>query len=111
MQKKRNQYKQNVIFVILSILIMLCVMFLIRVIGLLRKPTLTTIVKNGELTKYEEVVGYVIRDEEIVDTSAYSGIVNTTISDGNRVAKGGTILSYVSNTEKKLVKKISDLDA
>lgn len=111
MQKKRNQYKQNVIFVILSILIILFVMFLIRVIGLLRKPTLTTIVKNGELTKYEEVVGYVIRDEEIVDTSAYSGIVNTTISDGNRVANGGTILSYVSNTEKKLVKKISDLDA
>ncbi len=110
MQKIKNQYRQNVIFIILSILIILFVIFLAKIIGLLKRPTSTTIVKNGELIKYEDVTGYIIRDEEIINTESYSGIVNTTISDGNRVSKDGVILSYVSATEKKLVKKISELD-
>lgn len=110
MQKIKNQYRQNIIFIVLSILIILFVIFLAKIIGLLKRPTSTTIVKNGELIKYEDVTGYIIRDEEIINTESYSGIVNTTISDGNRVAKDGVILSYVSATEKKLVKKISDLD-
>lgn len=110
MQKKKKSYKQNMMFIIVSIIIVLAVFFLIKIISLMKKPTLTTIVKNGELIKYEEVVGYIIRDEEIIDTSGYSGFVNTTVSDGNRVAKDGVILSYVSNTEKDLMVKISELD-
>ncbi|MBQ9267149.1 MAG: hypothetical protein IJ217_02560 [Clostridia bacterium] len=110
MANKKNQYQQNIALVVLSIIIILVVLFVIKTISLLRKPTLTTIVKNGELIKYEEVTGYVIRKEEVVDTSTYSGIINTAISDGYRVAKNGTISAYVSNTEKNLVKKISELD-
>ncbi len=110
MAKKAIQRKQNIVLVILSIIIILAIFFLVKIIQLMQKPTTTTIVRNGELIKYEEVVGYIIRDEEIVDTSKYSGIVNTTISDGYRVAKNGTILTYVSSTEENLVKKIAELD-
>lgn len=110
MAKENIQRKQNIIFIVLSILIILAVFFLIKIIQMMQKPTATTIVRNGELIKYEEVTGYIIRDEEIVDTSSYSGMINTTISDGYRVAKNGTILTYISSTEENLVKKIAELD-
>ena len=111
MTKPYSQYKQNILFVALSILFILVTIFIIKTISLLKKPTSTMIVRNGEIIKYEEVTGYVIRREELVDTSSYSGIVNTNISDGYRVAKDGVISTYVSNSEKDLIQKISDLDS
>lgn len=108
--KKAKKISQNLIFVIISIVIILIVYFAIKISSLFKRPTETTLVKNGEVIKSEEVIGYIIREEEILDTSKYTGIARPTISDSNRVDKNGTIVSYVSKSEESLVKKISDLD-
>lgn len=108
---KRIKYKnQNLIFVVISIIIIVIIYTLIQIVLFLKKPTNLTLIKNGELIKYEEVEGYIIRDETIIDTSKYSGTPNITISDANRVAKGSTIISYISNSQESLIKKITQLD-
>lgn len=101
---------QNIKFIIISITIIIIIYTLIQLVIFLKKPTNLTLIKNGELTKYEEVIGYIIRDEEVIDTAKYTGTPNITISDANRVAKGGTIISYISNTQESLIKKIAELD-
>ena len=105
--KSKNQ---TVIYVVLSVVIVLVIYAFVQLILFLRQPTNSTLVRNGTLIEAEEVVGYVIRDEYIVDTSAYSGITNIVVNDENRVSKGGTIISYVSSDQEKLINKISELD-
>ena len=51
MQKK----KANIIFIIISLVIVLFIIAVINISKLFIKPIETTIVKNGKLTKYEEV--------------------------------------------------------
>ncbi len=106
----KKQYKQNILLVILSIFLILIIVFIVRIALLLRKPTDTMIVRNGELIKYEDVVGYVIRNEEILDTSSFNGTINVAIPDGNRVAKDGVVSTYISNNERNLIQKISEVD-
>lgn len=109
MQKKKNN--GNLIFVVLSLFIIMLVMLIIGIIRLVIQPTETTIIRNGELTKYEEVVGYVIRDEQVVDTSEYEGVMQKTLDDLTRVKNGGIIATYVSSSEQNLMKKIEEVDA
>lgn len=107
MPKKKNS---NLIFVLFSIIIIVVGILIVNTVRLFIKPTETTLVKNGELTKYEEVVGYIIRDETVVDTSNYDGILQTEIDDSVRVQKDGVIATYVSKSEESLMNKIEELD-
>lgn len=104
---KKNQ---TVIYVVLSIILIVIIYSFIQLILFLRQPTNSTLVRNGELINSEEFVGYVIREEEIIDTSDYAGTPNIVITDENRVAKGGTIISYVSDEQEKILEKITELD-
>ncbi len=108
MPKKKNN---NLIFILLSILIIAIIYFIINLTRLVLKPTETTLVRNGELIKYEEVVGYITRDESIVDASEYSGIMQLELDDMTRVSKGGVIATFVSKSQEALMKKIEYLDA
>ena len=52
MQKKKGS---NLIFVLLSIIIIVLIFLAVNIVRLFNKPIETTLVKNGELIKYEEV--------------------------------------------------------
>lgn len=108
MQKKK--VNSNLIFVVLSLIIIMFILLVVNIVKLFIQPTETTIVKNGELTKYEEVVGYIIRDEEVIDTSDYEGVMQKTLDDLSRVQNGGVIATYVSSSEQNLIKKIEEVD-
>lgn len=107
MLKKKNN---NVIFVFLSLIIIVVILLIINIVKLFIKPVETTLVKNGELTKYEEVIGYIIRDETVIDTSTYTGIMQPEIDDATRVRAGEVIATYVSKSEESLIKKIEELN-
>lgn len=109
-KQKKKRLNQNIVLVALSIAIIGLVFFVVSLVRLFQKPASTVMIKNGELINYEEFVGYIIRDEDIVDTSSYDGIIKTAVSDAERVAKGAAIMNYVSKAEEQLMKKISDLD-
>ena len=54
--------------------------------------------------------GYIIRDEELVDNSMYTGIIQNQVDDMAKVSKEGLIATYVSKSEDEILKKISSLD-
>ena len=95
MKQKINK-NQNLIFVAISIFIILIVYFVVSIVRLFQKPASTVLIKKGELINYEEVVGYIIRDEEIVDTSSYDGMIKSVMDDATRVSKGSTIVDRKS---------------
>ncbi|MBO5141706.1 MAG: hypothetical protein J6C46_01680 [Clostridia bacterium] len=108
--KAKNNAKQNIIYIVLSISIIAIIYIIFQCILLFKKPTNSVLVKNGRLTNYEEVIGYVIREEEVIDVSSFNGNRQIVISDANRVSKNSTIVSYVSNDDDNIKNKITELD-
>lgn len=107
---KKQKKNQNLIIIIISITIFLLIYFVVTVVRFFKQPADTVLIKNGEIIKYEEVIGYIIRDEEIIDTSAYAGTPKANIDDATRVSKGTEIVTYMSSEEEKIKEKIEKLD-
>ena len=108
--KQKKKMNQNMFFVLISIFIIMIGYFTFTIINLFKKPVDTVLIKKGELINYEEVVGYIIRNEEIVDNSSYDGTVKSEIEDATRVSKGANIVTYVSKSEEQILEKITKLD-
>lgn len=108
--KQKTTANQNFIFVLISIFIIILAYFVVCIVRFFQKPASTVLIKKGELINYEEVVGYIIRDEEIVDTSHYDGMIKSVTDDATRVSKGSPIITYVSKSEEQIMDKIAKLD-
>ena len=108
MQKQKKN--QNLIFVLLSILIIILIYFIICIVNFFKQPADTVLIKNGEVIKYEEVVGYIIRNEKILDTSQYEGTPKANVDDATKVSKGTEIVTYMSKEKQQLTEKIAKLD-
>lgn len=108
--KQKKKINQNTIIIILSLMIIGIVYFAISIVRLFQKPVDTVLIKNGELINYEEVVGYIIRNEDIIDNSDYDGLIKSEVPDATRVAKDSTIITYVSKSEEQILAKMAELD-
>ncbi len=108
--KVKNNTKQNIIYIALSVSIIVFLYVVFQCIMLLKKPTNSVLVKNGRLTNFEEVTGYVVREEEIIDTSAFVGKRQIVATDASRVAKNSTIVSYVKDDKNEIENRIAELD-
>ena len=80
------------------------------VINLINNPTETFIIRNGQVSKEETEIGYIIRDETIVKGENYKNGMEPIIDEGQKTAKNEAIFRYYSNGEEELKKKIADLD-
>lgn len=109
MAKQKIKVNKKRLF-LLYVAIILMIWFVISIVRLFEKPVNTVLIKKGELINYEEVVGYIIRDEELIDLSNYEGIVKSEVPDATRVSKGSAILKYVSKSEEQLMEKINKLN-
>lgn len=107
---KKQKKNQNLIFVLLSILIIILIYFIICIVRFFRQPADTVLIKNGEVIKYEEVVGYIIRNEKVLDTSSYEGTPKANVDDATKVSKGTEIVTYMSREKEQLTEKIAKLD-
>lgn len=105
--KKINK-PRIVICTILAILILVYIMH--AVINLINNPTGTFIIRNGQVSKEETEIGYIIRDETIVKGENYKNGMEPIIDEGQKAAKNEAIFRYYSNGEEELKKKIADLD-
>ena len=105
--KKINK-PRIVICTILAILILVYIMH--AVINLINNPTETFIIRNGQVSKEETEIGYIIRDETIVKGENYKNGMEPIIDEGQKTAKNEAIFRYYSNGEEELKKKIADLD-
>lgn len=110
MAKQKRKINQNFLIFMITVLVFITVFFVVQIIRFFEKPINTVLIKKGELINYEEVTGYIIRNEELIDISSYDGIMKSEVEDATRVSKGSPIIKYVSKSEEQLIEKIKKLD-
>lgn len=114
MNKKQHQKKKvklNIKLVLAAIILLIFVIcFTYSIISLFINPTDTFMIDNGEISSYEEAVGYIIRDEKLFQGENYKNGISQIKNEGQRVAKGDPIFRYFTNNEESLNKKIAELD-
>lgn len=104
---KKNIKKLIVCYIIGLIAL---VYFVYAIIQLIKHPTDVFMIENGGVSEEESAVGYVIRNEMVVQGDNYKNGMIQIKTEGERVAKGDAIYRYYSNNEETLVKKIEELD-
>ena len=106
--KKINKKKIKKIITIVLLIILL--MFFYNIIKLIIHPTDTFMIEKGSIYIEESNVGYIIRNEVLLQGENYKNGISQIKFEGERVAKGDHIFRYYSNNEEKLVEKIAELD-
>ena len=106
---KLNRNKQKLLIISIVGLIIV-IYFVYSIIKLIQQPTDIFVVENGKISEEETAVGYMIREEVVVQGNNYKNGMAQIKSDGEKVSKGESIFRYYSNNEENLVKKIQELD-
>ena len=97
--------------VLISLLLIVVTIYVIYTIYLvIANPTDTMTIENGVVSQEETVVGYIIRDEQVIQGENYKNGMSQIVTEGKRVSKGESIFRYFSNNEQELNKKIEELD-
>ena len=111
--EKRKIKPKKVVLLVLFAILALAILIAIRIaiIGLIQNPTNTFIVENGTLSLEENAVGYVLRDETVVQGQNYKNGMEKLKTEGEKVAKGEPIFRYYTSGEEELKKKIAELDS
>lgn len=105
--RKKNMKKVTIAYIIGIVIL---VYFVYCIIQLIRQPTDVIAIENGNLSEEENAVGYVIREEIVVQGDNYKNGIAQIKAEGEKVAKGDPVFRYYSNNEETLVKKIQELD-
>lgn len=117
MEKKNRKItkkdKANNILAIIIVIIITVIMLLYignSVYTLWQKPTNVFLVENGEISLEEAAVGYVIRSENVISGQTSEDKILQIKTDGQKVAKGDTVLRYYSEEEESIQKEIESID-
>lgn len=110
-EKSNNKLKRIKYFIVFIVVIAIVIYSAYLIGKLVNNPSDTFIVSNGTLSKEETQVGYIVRNESIIDTSENSNKNIVKIKqDGERVAKGDSIFRYYSEKDVELENEISKVD-
>jgi len=107
-REKKLKKARKIITIILAIAVIVSVFCAMRLV--IEKTADTYIVKQGTLSKEDEAIGYIIRDEKVVKGENYANGIYAIASEGQRVAVGESIFRYYSDSEKQIKDQISGLN-
>ncbi len=110
-KQKTTNKKQMHKSVFFAILLIISLYFLYIIYLLVREPTDIFTIEEGKLYLEETCVGYVIRDEVVVQGDNYKNGMEQIKNEGEKVAKNETIFRYYSRNEENLKSQITELDA
>jgi hypothetical protein len=105
---RKNQIKFS--FIKFIGLVLVCIYIGYTFTNLVKQPTETFMIEEGALSLEESVMGYVIRNEKIIEGDVGKGEIKPIISEGSRVTKNQAIFSYMNKNEEELTQKIKGLD-
>ena len=105
--KINNKTKKTIVTAIIIIVI---IYILYAIYLLIKEPTDVFTVEKGTLLQEESTVGYIIRNETILQGENYKNGMFQIVGEGEKAAKDEVVFRYYSNNEEELIKKISDLD-
>lgn len=107
---KKKKVNKFTFFCILVVFILVISYVMFGIIGLMKNPSSTVIVKEGTVTKEETVTGVIIRDETIVQGKNLKNGMQHIVDEGEKVAVGDPIFRYFSTDESQTKSKIAELD-
>lgn len=111
MKKQKDKKQINKKKIIIYLALILVVIYIVYTIYLLiKQPTKIFTVENGKLYMEETDIGYIIRDEVVVQGENYKNGMEQIKTEGEKVAKDEAIFRYYSQNEESLKQKISELD-
>ncbi len=97
--------------IVLVIIVGVFIFYISRnVLNLVKQPTNSFILSNGDLYLEESVEGYIIRDEVVVQGENYKNGMLKIKNEGERVAKGEAIFRYYSENEESIKDKIQEVE-
>ena len=113
-QKEEKNAKRKIKFdkkIIIYIAIFLVVIYVIYTIYLLiKQPTDIFTIEEGTLYSEETDIGYVIRDEVVIQGENYKNGMEKIKAEGERVAVNEAVFRYYTKNEDSLKEKIAELD-
>lgn len=109
LEKVKNINNPRKILLILAIVILI-VYSIYAVCNLVKKPTDVFMVRTGNLSEEETLNGYVVREENVIESESNKNEIVKIKAEGEKTAKGDSVFRYTSSVEKDIEKKISELD-
>lgn len=111
-KKKQNQKIKKDIkdAVFLTIIICAIIVASYAVIALVSSPTDTFILQKSKISSENSKVGYVIRDEHIIDSIDDLKTIEPIKTEGERVAAKNAILKYYNVNQEEITKQIDELN-
>ncbi len=102
--------KQNLLYIIIALIVVGIFYILLSASNAINKNVHYVYAQNGRITNFEEVKAIVVRDETILDTSSYSGEMQIVAVDASKVAKGDTIVSYITSGGEDAKRYLEETD-
>lgn len=106
-KKKNRKNNKTIIYVIIAIITIVALYLLY---SLVIKATDIYTLEESTLYFEESSIGYIIRNEVVVQGENYKNGMIEIASEGERVSKEQEIFRYYSNTEEEVTKKIEELN-
>ena len=99
---------KKTIVIISAIIIIIYIVWAIYL--LIVHPTDMYIINQGTISKEDETVGYIIRDEQVQKGDNYTNGIYAIVSEGQKVAINEPIFRYYSSSEKEITTQINELN-
>ena len=117
MAKTKKKKKQNTKIkkdikdaMFLSIIICAAVVALYAIISLISSPTDTFVLQKSKISSENSKVGYIIRDEHIIDCQDEQKTIEPIKAEGERVATKKAVFKYYNVDQEEITKQIDDLN-
>ena len=96
---------------LIGLLLIAIIVYVIYTLYLLiKQPTDIFVVEKGNIYLEETDVGYVIRQEQVIQGENYKNGMEQIKTEGEKVAKNEAVFRYYTKGEENLKSKISELD-
>ena len=107
--ERKIKFNKKIIIYIAIFLVMIYVIYTIYL--LIKQPTDIFTLEEGTLYSQETDIGYVIRDEVVVQGKNYKNGMEKIKSEGEKVAVNEAVFRYYTKNEDSLKEKIAELDS
>lgn len=106
--KRKKKFNKKIIVYITIFLVIIYVIYTIYL--LIKQPTDIFTLEEGTLYSEETDIGYVIRDEVVIQGENYKNGMEKIKTEGEKVAVNEAVFRYYTKNEESLKEKISELD-
>ena len=109
--KKDAKIKLNRKRFIISIILGIAIIYIIYAVILINSDETDTIfVEQGTMSQEETVVGYIIRNEQVIQNEEYQNGIIQIADEGEKVYKNEAIFQYYSDEAKQISNQIVEFD-